>query len=432
MEALNPFDIQFMNFDTISYITLKNGKILMIDNSAPIKNIKQLEEKKILKNKKDDSLKSSFKEEKSKSKNNSKTIETNCKTNIKFSKGSSKKDDSIKSTKKKEKSFSISNNSKDSRKTENFFNFEKINNNRFNVNCKNCDELAKSNKNMSIKKLLFQNNIQDNNINDENKENKNKINYTKNIPLSNDLKKNNTFTLQKTKFSATKSSICENGNINPYSNTSSNFNSISNNQLQNEKNIKNYKVFKSNKNIKPHRNFSSRKKMFNNNLLNYKQDNNDQSQDKDIGKNEIHRSQTARSIHHKKKLKDKNSVNVVCSLNICAEEPSNINLVGQFNNLVDKINDQRSKSKKDKKKIDKKYEMYKSFSRNTLLINGINLRSNRGINLMNISKSSLINNKNINNNQNETLRTKYLQINKQKFKTSMPGFFDLIFPSNNI
>ena len=44
--------------------------------------------------------------------------------------------------------------------------------------------------------------------------------------------------------------------------------------------------------------------------------------------------------------KNRNSINPVCSLSIGACEPNKINLVNKFNNIVDKLNNQREKNKK--------------------------------------------------------------------------------------
>ena len=69
---------------------------------------------------------------------------------------------------------------------------------------------------------------------------------------------------------------------------------------------------------------------------------------------------------NKKRGRNKNLINSVCSLNIPSDIPRNINLIEKFNKIVDKLNDQKIKShqakkdQEDKEHINKKhYQVYK-------------------------------------------------------------------------
>ena len=67
-------------------------------------------------------------------------------------------------------------------------------------------------------------------------------------------------------------------------------------------------------------------------------------------------------------LKDNNYIKAVISINIPGEEKKNTNIVTQFNSLVDRLNGKKSKGKiKNIKKSDKYYELYKNYSENYIL-----------------------------------------------------------------
>lgn len=67
--------------------------------------------------------------------------------------------------------------------------------------------------------------------------------------------------------------------------------------------------------------------------------------------------------------KDNNYVKAVVSLNIPAEDQEEINLVKQFNSLVDRLNGQKShqQTRINLKKSDKYYELYKNSNENNIL-----------------------------------------------------------------
>ena len=68
------------------------------------------------------------------------------------------------------------------------------------------------------------------------------------------------------------------------------------------------------------------------------------------------RMKRLKTLEENKKMKEKyikgrnnsNLINAVCSLNIPSDNPKSINLIAKFNNLVDKLNDQKYKNYKEK------------------------------------------------------------------------------------
>ena len=73
---------------------------------------------------------------------------------------------------------------------------------------------------------------------------------------------------------------------------------------------------------------------------------------------------------NKRLTKDKNTnyIKAVISINIPGEEKKNSNIVTQFNSLVDRLNGQKSKGKiKNIKKSDRFYELYKNSNQNYIL-----------------------------------------------------------------
>ena len=97
----------------------------------------------------------------------------------------------------------------------------------------------------------------------------------------------------------------------------------------------------------------------------------------EINKNDISRDKKRNSINRYSKInnrlsksgKDNNYVKAVVSLNIPAEDQEEINLVKQFNSLVDRLNGQKSHqhTKINLKKSDKYYELYKNSNEINLL-----------------------------------------------------------------
>ena len=115
-----------------------------------------------------------------------------------------------------------------------------------------------------------------------------------------------------------------------------------------------------------------------NNLLEKKADDN-----KSIGRKIFTRRRIGSSGSNKK---TKNSVNAVCSLNICADNSEKIDLINQFNNIVDKLNSQREKdyssinenNKNEQNNCIKYYKFYKhkNISRNLRIFNNNLIKNN--------------------------------------------------------
>jgi hypothetical protein len=104
------------------------------------------------------------------------------------------------------------------------------------------------------------------------------------------------------------------------------------------------------------------------------------------------------------------SINAVCSLNIKAEDKYKINLINQFNNLVDRLNDEREKGTVNRileneknEKYSKFYPLYKNKTHNEVIKKNFELMNqnyNKDFNIdtnNNITNNNIIGNKTINN-----------------------------------
>ena len=79
-------------------------------------------------------------------------------------------------------------------------------------------------------------------------------------------------------------------------------------------------------------------------------------------------NRTYNKIIKKNKEKNNNYVKAVISINIPGEEKKNSNIIKQFNSLVDRLNGQKSKERiKNVKKSDRFYELYKNSGDNNIL-----------------------------------------------------------------
>ena len=160
--------------------------------------------------------------------------------------------------------------------------------------------------------------------------------------------------------------------------------------------------------------------------------------------------------------KNRISVNAVCSLNIKAEEKFKINLINQFNDIVDKLNAEREKkpayeiigSDRENKDI-KYYEFYKNKTQNNIMKNMETLNQNfmdtnndfkkgtvKNINTLNnynkrksiefngFNKNFGLLNKNLNENYGKS-PAKYSSNNKMKnFRNKIKKYSsELVFPS---
>ena len=156
--------------------------------------------------------------------------------------------------------------------------------------------------------------------------------------------------------------------------------------------------------------------------------------DENINKNNINsfrKSVTERRVKRMKTLEEKknkkikgrnnkNYINAVCSLNIPSDVQRNVNLIEKFNNLVDKLNDQKfkayneKKEKEEKERINKKYHKILNIQNNKIPID-INKTKNPIIrrNILNLTKNKNLSgfNTNISNKINFN-RTKISDIRK--------------------
>lgn len=387
MESINPNDIMSLDMEQISYVTLKNGDMILIDDSIPQKSNK--EKKEI----------------------------------PKFS-------DSGTNEPKKEVKLEISSPS--------IVSFEgKLDNNKYKSNFKIGSKIIK-NTNFSFNGKKSNNNSSKTVSSFNNtKENKDKNNYNSDRSIKGILKNNNF-----------------NNNIN------NDFQTIKNVNENNENDINIGKLDYNQNNLNTNLSIP---------LMNFTNNTEEQN---NINTNRSNRRKSRASrifgigegpLGKKSNIK----INAVCSLNIRAEEKTNINLVSQFNSLVDKLNAERGpkpiyehKENFRDNSITRYYELYKDKTNNTInknmetlqqnfigginnehniginlginykTLNNLNKRSNRSMNRIDFNNSSM--NKNFNHNYRETpnvLPSRQIK----KFKNRINKYSSwLVLPSNNM
>ena len=324
MKAIHPNDIITMDLNSISYLTLKNGDMILIDESVPEKENKE---------------------------------------NTKHSKSTTSKKKDSKIIQKKYK-LKIS--------TPCSFYFEgiKFKNNMKDKEMKKVDYIINNkiikNENFFILGFKKNQNIYNNNLNN--------IFEKENIPMNNI---NNHFNIDKTsKFSY------KNDNKNEFYNQT---NKLKENEIPHIKNV--------------HFNFNNN---INNNDINIQSDYNQNKLSQNINTNmsipittsynnndnPINLNSNNSNINHESKRKNKSkifgffgkdkkvriSINAVCSLNIKAEDKYKINLINQFNNLVDRLNGEREKDSVNRlleseknDKYSKIYPLYKNKTHNDVI-----------------------------------------------------------------
>jgi len=365
MESIHPNDIITMDLNSISYLTLKNGNMVLIDDSVPEKGNKE---------------KMKLSKSSGSNKNESKKIQKNFKLEIVSPSSLYFKGIKI---------YNSHNNENDIRKHD-----YKI----FNKIIKNENFLIKG-----MKANFFNNN---NNILEKEKEN---------IPTNNI---NNHFNVDKTsKFSYqnenkmdsySRSQIPKENEI-PHVNFK--FNNNNENNILSE-----YNQNKLNPNINTNLSIPITNS-YNNNINN---DNNNNDNQFNLNSNNSNFNQESKRRNKSKIFgffgKDKKvriSINAVCSLNIKAEDKYKINLINQFNNLVDRLNEEREKDTVTKllqtEKVDKYskfYPFYKNKTHNDVIKKNFELM-NQNYNLSNDFNSD-INNNSI---KNKTLNNFYKKEN---------------------
>ena len=281
MKSINPNDIITLDLETISYVTLKDGNMILVDDTIPQKANK---EKKIIPE--------------------SSTLGPNDR------KGPPK-----------EIIFEIT--------SPLTLSFEgKIDTNKYKSNFKICSKIAK-NTSFTFDGIKTNQNNNDN-FNNIEKDNKNNLNSYK--PKNNRLKNNkittnnnyneSSYSIQPSlKESETKQikNIQNNNKSNNNNNINNNENDINFSKIEKEE----YNQSNINTNLSIPMNFSNN----NEDLTN--------SNNKQIKRK--------RTRGFGKGKRSRNSINVVCSLNIKGEEKYQINLINQFNSIVDKLNQEREK-----------------------------------------------------------------------------------------
>jgi hypothetical protein len=314
MESINPNDIMSLDLNTISYLTLKNGNMILLDDSVPQKtngDIKKIPESSNLSR---DDIKSPAKEL---------ILEISSPLELTFE--------------------------------------GQINKNKYKSDFKSCSKIIK---NINFNYIGTKINISK--FNNADKENLNLYN------INNQENKNN---LKEAK------DILKNGNINNNINTKNNESSDSLRPSLKESTIK---PITTNKNQNEHEeDFSKLEKLdfnqsnantnlsiplmnFTNNLDNKSVNNNNTQGNRRKSRGSKAYGGTGR--------KNRISVNAVCSLNIKAEEKYKINLISQFNGIVDKLNAERDKKpiydliENEKDRNVKYYELYKNKIHNNIIL----------------------------------------------------------------
>ena len=340
METINPKNFIDIDPSLVSFITLKDGNMIMLDESSPVKPSKDkndIEQENIINN-----------EIKSKEKN---FAELNISLPI---------------------SLIYKGNIKDKFKILNIIN--EINFSYNKIDKKKENKMPSPNSSIDFKSSMLQSKKDITNLNINNS-----TTINKNILSEDNVNIHMTDTL------------ISKQNCNENKNEDNNLNKIEDNQIytfKNKENLNeyplqmkekkekeiNYKKIIKNKNleIKNENNFNIKEKendfnIINNNIKRFTMTEIDINEEKkefdnEIIYNKINKRKTISS------LKDNNYIKAVISINIPGEEKKNSNIVTQFNSLVDRLNGQKSKYKiKNVKKCDKYYELYKNSSENYIL-----------------------------------------------------------------
>ena len=401
MESINPNDIITLDVNTISYLTLKNGNMVMLDDTIPQKTNKE---------KKDNLEYNAFNSEQIKSPSKEIKLEISSPLEISFE--------------------------------------GNLDSNKYKSNFKLCTEVI-NNTNFSF----FGNKtniIKSDNIGKENLFNINNINY--NVD-KNDLNSQNN-KLKLGNFNNINNKNNEISNSQRHSIKESEIKSITNIKPTNENEVDFTKIDKLDFNqSNANTNATIPLMNFTNNL------------DNKSGTNQFNRRKSLASRGYGGTgRKNRISKNAVCSLNIKAEEKFKINLINQFNDIVDKLNAEREKkpiyeikgNERENKDI-KYYEFYKNKTRNNFMKNMETLNQNfvdtnnefkksnaKNINTLNnynkrksiefngFNKNFVLLNKNLNENFGKS-PVKFSSNKITKFRNKIKKYSsELVFPSNKI
>ena len=376
METINPKNFIDIDPSSVSFITLKDGNMIMLDDSAPVKPTKennkmiQEESKNNNEEKKSLILAVSFPMNFSYKGNKKKNIILEISKNINFS---------YNKMNNKEKNMPTPNSSIDFKSSMLQSKKDITNLNINNSTTINKNVISEDNVNIRMTDTLIskQTTINVNNYNDNFNDNKNEeIMPSNNLSTLNNNNEINLY--KKTEENIQAYTFKENQNQNNVNINNENDNTNEEKEIEYKKLSEKKDTFKKmvfkNSNINNNRiQIPSSLIIRNNNYIGRIKDNQkrttmtevfiEEDDNKDINK-------TFNRIN-KKALKDKNDgnyVKAVISINIPGEEKKDSNIVKQFNSLVDRLNGQKSKEKiKNIKKSDRFYELYKKPSDNFIL-----------------------------------------------------------------
>ena len=403
MESVNPKNFIDIDPYTVSFITLKDGNMVMIDESTPAKpnKVKIISEEE--KNNDEPMIKPKLSELALSehinfffvwNKNDKKEIVTVIKksdfnlissisNNIYFSFINNNKDKAKKINGDNNKNNIPSTNSSIDIKSSMFNTKREINENNLNNNILSEDNVNiisnQIKNNINGKKIdginslnIFPANIPDNNFNTKNNKlsQKNEImddtqkyTFDENDGGNKGIFENNNMKIESIPNNQNEQII--NNNINH-----NNFNKINEQYEHKEQSpyINNPSLIIQNNNFYSQNNFPSNNMNINNQNLNSESDMN-------IIMNkttQVNRSTSQKRYNRinriKQKKKDNNYIKAVVSINIPGEDQENINLVKQFNSLVDRLNGQKSQTQAKEiiKRSDRYYELYKNPNENLL------------------------------------------------------------------
>ena len=379
METINPKNFIDIDPSLVSFITLKDGNMIMLDDSAPVKPTKE-------NNKKIEEEENNNKEEK-----NKKILAVSFPINFSYT-GKIKKNIILEISeninfsfnkteiKHKEKNMPTPNSSIDF-KSSMLQSKKDINNlNLNNSNTINKNILSEDNVNIHMTDTLISKQTTINMNNDNKNE---EIMPSNNLSIMNN--NNNEINLEKKEVE----------NIQAYTfkdnlQNNLNINNENNHLLENNKENKEYindidekEIEKEKENNKiEEKNDPFKKRIFNNNKIpsslilknnNFYgriTENQKRSILTEVFIDEEEKNDTNKTYNkiNRKIIKNNNYVKAVISINIPGEEKKDSNIVKQFNSLVDRLNGQKSKERiKNIKKSDKFYELYKKSNDNYIL-----------------------------------------------------------------
>ena len=386
MESIHPNDIITMDLSTISYLTLKNGNMVLIDDSVPEKGNK--EKMKLPKS-------SIF------TKNEPKIAQKKIKLEI-------------------SSSYSLY--------------FKGIKNNFYSKDNKLYD-YKKNNKIIKNENFTFKG------IKENKNEFKFNFNEKENIPINNNLNTNKTSKLfindTNINNKINNPIIIKENEIPQIKNVHFNLNNNTNNYINSNKNIENdfnsYKIEQQQPDYMQSK-LSSKIINTNTSIPITNSYNNNITEDKDKI-NSANNNQPSQKKQRTKIFgffgKDKKvriSINAVCSLNIKAEDKYKINLINQFNELVDRLNGEREKGTVNKileneknNKYSKYYPLYKNKTHNDIIKKNFELL-NQNYNYNNVNNDF--------NNNEITIRNKTLNNFYKKDNNGFNNMNNLFNQSN--